>query len=256
MVKQGKTALMAGLMAGVVLAAPPVSAPLTRGRQTAITHLEKGATSMNSLAQTVSTTRSWFQRASFVGWCAVASGLSLIIVGEKPYFPSSWSLALLLCALALYLGMIPIARWIGAHLAAREGEHTAKAIRGAEIAGVAGAGVAAITALLALPHWLPAVPAQILDTSSLGVIGLWLLVANALAFGARLFNRALAALGVLAGLGWLLSALSMWAELISGGMGSLVLTLENLRVLAGYVAEALYLIWALWLGIWLLVRKR
>ena len=31
--------------------------------------------------------------------------------------------------------------------------------------------------------------------------------------------------------------------------------LETLRTLASYVASAFYLIWAVWLGIWLLLRK-
>jgi hypothetical protein len=126
----------------------------------------------------------------------------------------------------------------------------------AEIAGLIGAGVAAATAIFAAPHWLPAVSAQILDTSALGVIGLWLILANGLAFRTRLFNRVLAALGLLAGLGWLLAAVIMWAELLTDARGSLVPALENLRILAGYVSSALYLIWAVWLGIWLLVRKR
>jgi hypothetical protein len=77
-----------------------------------------------------------------------------------------------------------------------------------------------------------------------------------LAFRLRLFNRALAALGVLTGLNWLLAALIMWAELLSGARGSLVPALENLRLLASYVGSACYLIWTLWLGIWLLLRKR
>jgi hypothetical protein len=77
-----------------------------------------------------------------------------------------------------------------------------------------------------------------------------------LALRAKLFNRVLAVLGVLAGLGWLLAAVVMWAELALGDLGSLTSTLENLRTLGGYLAELFYLIWALWLGIWLLVRKR
>ena len=70
----------------------------------------------------------------------------------------------------------------------------------------AGAGVAAATAIFAAPRWLPVVSAQVLDTSALGVIGLWLILANGLAFRTRLFNRILAALGFLTGLGWLLAA--------------------------------------------------
>jgi hypothetical protein len=211
---------------------------------------------MNSLAQAPSATLSQPRRARLVGWAAIASGLALIIVGEKPYFPSAWSLVLLLATLSLYLGMIPIARWMARGLASRDSGDRARVIRVAEIAGITGAAVAATTALLALPHWLPAVPAQVLDTSGLGLIGLWLLVVNALAFPARLVNRVLAAVGVFAGVSWLLAALVMWGELLIGAQGSLVSALENVRILAGYVGSALYLIWALWLGIWLLVRKR
>ena len=55
---------------------------------------------------------------------------------------------------------------------------------------------------------------------------------------------------------WLLVALIMWTELMTGVSGSVVATLETFRALGGYIAAAFYLIWALWLGIWLLVRKR
>ncbi len=221
---------------------------------------------MNTLAHsTPSAMPSVAQRSRFVGWSAIASGVALVIVGEKPYFPSSLSLLLLLATLVLYIGMIPIARWIAAGLAARDISHRASGVEGAngpgtarivEIIGIAGVVVAVATAVFALPHWLPAVSAQILDTSSLGVIGVWLLASNVLALGARLFNRVLAVLGVLAGLGWLLAAVVMWVELTAGDLGSLTPTLEGVRTIGGYLAEALYLIWALWLGIWLLVRKR
>jgi len=56
--------------------------------------------------------------------------------------------------------------------------------------------------------------------------------------------------------GWLLAALIMWVELVAGDLGSLVPTLETIRTLASYIASAFYLIWAMWLGIWLLLRKR
>lgn len=212
---------------------------------------------MDSPAHTTrSTPVSLLRHSRFVGWSAIASGVAFIIVGEKPYFPPSWSLVLLLATLALYLGMIPIARWTANGVGVHVTGDGAQVTRAAEIAGVTGAGVAAATAILALPHWLPAVAAQILDTSSLGVIGAWLLVSNGLAFRSQLFNLVLAVLGVLAGLGWLLAALIMWIDLITGGMGSLVAALENLRILTGYGGSAFYLLWALWLGIWLLVRKR
>jgi hypothetical protein len=216
----------------------------------------KGHDSMNSLAQPSSAPRAQPQRTRLVGWSAIASGVALIIVGEKPYFPPSLSLLLLVSTLAFYLGMIPIARWMASGLIARDSGERARVIRAAEIAGVAGAVVAAAAAILALPRWLAAVPAQILDTSALGVIGLWLVVSTALAVRARLYNRVLAVVGALAGVGWLLAALIMWVELIGGDLGSLVLTLETLRTLAGYGGSAFYLIWAVWLGIWLLLRKR
>jgi hypothetical protein len=166
------------------------------------------------------------------------------------------SLALLLATLACYLGMIPTARWIAKGLAARKGGNGVRVIRAAAVIGVAGAVVAAATATFALPRWLPAVPAQILDTSSLGVIGLWLIIVNVLAFRVRLVNRVLAVLGALAGLSWLLAAVVMWAELTAGDLGSLISTLESLRTYGGYLAMLFYLVWALWLGIWLLARKR
>ena len=211
---------------------------------------------MNTLAHPSSAPLAQPQRNRLVGWSAIASGVALIIVGEKPYFPPSLSLLLLVSTLAFYLGMIPIARWMARGLAAADSGEQSRIIRATEIAGVAGAAVAAATALLALPHWLPAVPAQVLDTSSLGVIGLWLVVSTVLALRARLYNRVLAVVGALAGVGWLLAALIMWVELIGGDLGSIVPTLETLRTLAGYVASAFYLIWAVWLGIWLLRRKR
>jgi hypothetical protein len=216
----------------------------------------KGYDSMNSLAQTSSATLARPQRNRFVGWSAIASGVALIIVGEKPYFPPSLSLFLLVSTLAFYLGMIPIARWMARRLAAADSGEQSRIIGATEIAGVAGAVVAAATAILALPHWLAAVPTQVLDTSALGVIGLWLIGANALAFRTRLLNRVLAILGALAGVSWLLVAVIMWVELLAGNLGSLASALETVRALGGYVASALYLIWAVWLGMWVLIRKR
>jgi hypothetical protein len=210
---------------------------------------------MNSVAQT-STSIAQPRRNRLAGWSAIASGLALLIAGEKPYFPSSLSLVLLVSALAFYLGMIPIARWIARGLAERENGDRVRVIRAAEIAGVAGAAIAALTAILALPHWLSAVPAQILDTSALGVIGLWLVVSSVLAFRARLYNRALAIIGALAGVSWLLAAVIMWIELIAGNLGSLVSAIETVRLLGGYLGSAFYLIWSVWLGVWLLIRKR
>jgi hypothetical protein len=211
---------------------------------------------MNSVAQTSTISIARPRRNRLVGWSAIASGLALLIAGEKPYFPSSLGLVLLVSALAFYLGMIPIAQWIARGLAERENGDRERVIRAAEIVGVAGAAIAALTAILALPHWLSAVPAQILDTSALGVIGLWLVISSVLAFRARLYNRALSIIGALAGVSWLLAAVIMWIELIAGTIGSLVSAIETVRLLGGYLGSAFYLIWAVWLGIWLLVRKR
>jgi hypothetical protein len=88
------------------------------------------------------------------------------------------------------------------------------------------------------------------------VIGLWLVLANGASFRARLINRGLAVFGILSGLAWLVAASVMWVELVGGDLGDLTQALEGIRSIGGYVAQAMYLIWALWLGIWLLVRKR
>lgn len=211
---------------------------------------------MDSLAQVAyptATTR--LARRRVVGWSAITSGVALFIVGEKPYFPASLSLFLLIASLALFLGMLPVAMWLAKGVADRAGGSAGLA-RIAQMIGFAGVLVAIATVILALPRWLPAVPAQILETSSLGIIGLWLLLANGQAFGVRLINRVLAVFGAIAGLSLLLAAVIMWVELAFGDLGSLTSTFENIRMLGGYLGEALYLIWALWLGIWLLVRRK
>lgn len=212
---------------------------------------------MDSLAQTArpaTTARS--QRRRGVGWSAIASGVALLIVAETPYFPSSLSLVLLGATLVLFLGMIPIAMWIHRGVVARDDGAGATLSLVAEIIGLVGMVVSAVIAILILPRWLPVVQGQILTTSALGVVGFWLIAANALALRLRLFNRVLAVLGALAGFGMLLSAVVMWVELSVGNLGSAVTTLENIRTFGVYLGEALYIIWALWLGIWLLVRKR
>jgi hypothetical protein len=183
--------------------------------------------------------------------------VALVIVGEAPYFPSSLSLVLLGATLVLFLGMIPIAVWVHRGVVATRDAGTGATLsRAAEIIGIIGMTISAVIAVLMLPRWIPTVQGQVLTTSALGVIGLWLLVANVLALRLRLFNRVLAALGALAGLGLLVSALVMWVELSAGNLGDAVSTLENVRMFGNYLGEALYIIWALWLGIWLLVRKR
>lgn len=212
---------------------------------------------MDSLVQTARlTTVARSQRRRGVGWSAIASGVALIIVGEAPYFPSSLGLVFLGAALVLFLGMIPIAVWIHRGVVARDAGTGATLSRAAEIIGIIGMTISAVIAVLMLPRWLPTVQGQVLTTSALGVIGLWLLVANVLALRLRLFNRVLTALGALAGLGLLVSAIVMWVELSAGNLGGAVSTLENVRMFGAYLGDALYIIWALWLGIWLLTRKR
>jgi hypothetical protein len=88
------------------------------------------------------------------------------------------------------------------------------------------------------------------------VIGLWLVLANAAGFRTRLINRALAVFGMFGGLAWLVAAIVMWIERFGGDLGSLTQALEGIRSIGGYGALAMYLLWALWFGIWLLVRKR
>lgn len=209
--------------------------------------------SLAKVAYPTATTR--LERRRVVGWSAIVGGVALLIISEKPYFPASMSLFLLIANLALFLGMLPVAMWLASGVAERASGRAGLA-RIAQIVGFAGVLVAIATAILALPHWLSAVPAQMLETSSLGIIGLWLLLANGQAFGVRLINRVLAVIGAIAGLSLLLAAVIMWVELTFGDLGSLTSTFENIRLLGGYIGEALYLIWALWLGIWLLVRRK
>ena len=215
---------------------------------------------MDSLAQTAQTappaTVARSQRRRRVGWSTIASGVALVITTEAPYFPSSLGLVFLGATLVLFLGMIPIAMWLHSGVVAREAGAGATLSRAAEIIGIVGMATSAVIAVLMLPHWLPAVQGQILTTSALGVIGIWLLAGNALALRLRLFNRVLGTLGALAGFGMLVSALVMWVELGIGNLGGAVSPLENIRMFGGYLGEAFYIIWALWLGIWLLVRKR
>src|SRR6185437_13472636 len=128
---------------------------------------------MESLAQTsFSAPEARSQRRRGVGWSAIASGVALIIVGEAPYFPSSFGPVLLGASFVLFLGMIPIAIWIHRGVVARGAGAGAALSRVAELVGIVGMVVSAIVAILVLPRWLSAVPAQILATSALGVVGL------------------------------------------------------------------------------------
>ncbi|HEV2238489.1 MAG TPA: hypothetical protein VGR57_17660 [Ktedonobacterales bacterium] len=197
------------------------------------------------------------RRAPGVGWVLIASGLALIIAGEAPFVPASLDWLVLFTTLLVFLGMIPVARWLADGQPAHDGGTALGAARGMAGVGIAGMGAVSAAAVVATLGLLPVVPAAILDTSARGVVGLWLLVANAQALGARRFNRALAVVGALAGLSWLLAALAMWLELAIGAPGSLLTTLETIRHAGGdFFAELGYLLWALWLGIWLLLRRK
>jgi hypothetical protein len=182
--------------------------------------------------------------------------VALIVAAEAPYVSTSLAPAILAASLVLFLGMIPIAVWLHSSIIARSSGTGVALSRVAELVGLCGMSVAAAVAILTLPRWMPAVQAQILTTSALGLIGIWLLTANALALSVRLLLRVLGVLGAFAGLTLLLSAVVMWIELGVGNLGGLVSIFESLRTLGGYLGEAFYIIWALWLGIWLLVRKR
>jgi len=209
---------------------------------------------MNSLTQTTSATgRATPLSGRVVGGLAILSGIALILLSQQMYLPSSFDLLLFLFTLVFLLGLIPAVQWMAHGLAARD---RGNGSRVAEFVGLAGVAVAVTTAAVALPQWLSPVPAQILSTSALGAIGLWLVLANAASFRTRLINRALAVFGIISGLAWLIAAIVMWVELVSGDLGGLTQALEGIRSLGSYVALAMYLIWALWLGIWLLVRKR
>jgi hypothetical protein len=211
---------------------------------------------MSNLAQAASSAVVVRQpRSRLAGWSLIASGIALVIAGEAPFFPPSLSLYPLLASVVLFLGMIPVAVRL-ANGAAADNANMARTAEVAALAGILGSLAATTLAPLGL---LTAVRAEILATSSLGVIGLWLILANALALRARLFTRVLTmlgALGILAGLGMLLAAVIMWIELTIGNLGGAVSVLESVRSVSGsYVGELLYLIWAVWLGIWLVRRK-
>jgi hypothetical protein len=199
------------------------------------------------------------RRAPRVGWVTIASGLALVIAGEAPYAPSSLDWLVLSTTLLVFLGMIPVVRWLANGQAsgqtARDDGAGPGAARFVSIVGTVGVVAVSAAAVGATLGWLPVVPAAILDTSARGIVGLWLLVANGLALRARRFNRVLAVIGALAGLCWLVGALGMWLELAVGAPGSLLATLETIRQFGGGLAEPGYLIWALWLGIWLLLRR-
>lgn len=210
---------------------------------------------MSNLAQTVDPAgAAGATRSRLAGWSLIASGIALFITGEEPFVPGL-SLVFLLANVVLFLGMVPAA----VRLADSEAARDAGMARTAEViafAGVLGSLAAAVLAPLGL---LPAVPAEILAMSSWGVIGLWLVLANVLALRTGLLKRVdtvLGALGALGGLGLILATVIMWVELTASNLGSAVATLENIRSASqGFAGELLYLIWAIWLGIWLVRHK-
>jgi hypothetical protein len=190
----------------------------------------------------------------YAGWSALASGGSaiamIVALMLGPLLDESVANALVLVlALVLFLSMIPIAVWLSRVAASAPG-----VARAAALVGVAGVLGSVAKALLVMPHALPMVSAQILETSAFGAIGLWLIVACLIAPLNSSLGRALAILGVVAGLGWLLPAVIMWAELALGALGDLTPVLEAIRTIGGILAELLYTIWALWLGVRLVRR--
>lgn len=193
--------------------------------------------------------------ASYAGWSALASGGSAIAtiaaLALAPLLDEGVANALMLAlALVLFVGMIPVAVWLVRGAPVR----LAGVAVAAGVVGIAGVLGSVAKALLVMPHALPMVPAQILETSALGAIGLWLLVADPLALRSRSLSRALAILGIVAGLGWLLPAMIMWLDLTLGDLGGLTPVLEAIRTFGGMLAELLYTIWALWLGVRLVRR--
>ncbi len=193
-------------------------------------------------------------RAWYAGWSALASGgfaiATIVALALAPLLDEGVGDALMLAlALVLFLGMIPVAVWLSRSAASAPGVARAAALVG--IAGVLGS---VAKALLVMLHALPMVSAQILETSALGAIGLWLLVADPLALRSRSLSRALAILGVVAGLGWFLPAAIMWLDLTLGDLGGLTPALEAIRMIGGILAELVYIIWALWLGVRLVRR--
>src|SRR6185437_17047397 len=110
---------------------------------------------MDSLAQTAQpATVARSQRRRGVGWSAVASGVALIIIGEAPYFPSSFGPVLLAASLVLFLGMIPVAIWINSGVVARDTSSGARLSRVAVLVGIVGMVVSALVAILLLPRLL------------------------------------------------------------------------------------------------------
>jgi hypothetical protein len=207
---------------------------------------------MDSLAQSAQmTSTAPVQRTRGIGWLTIATFLGVFVAGEAPYFPGSLSLIVVIGSLVMFLGMIPVAIWFGNH----ESAAGSGVARVAEWIGIAGMIGGIVGSVLLVEHWMTGTAPQILETTSLGAVGLWLILANALAFSGRLINRVLAVIGIIAGIGWLVPALTMWVELAAGDLGSFTSTLEAIRNNSQFL-ELAYLIWAIWLGISLIRRKR
>jgi hypothetical protein len=210
---------------------------------------------MVSLTRTPPTaTPALSRRGRYAAWSALASvGLiiaTIAVLVLAPLPDEVGKMAMAGLSLVFYLGMIPIAVWLGEPT--RPGGAIAPI---AMVIGIVGVLAAVGSSLLGMPRALPPVPAYELETSALGTIGLWLLIASPLALRDRSLSRPLAILGMLAGAGWLLPAAIMWTGLAIGSMGALTDVLEGIRQYGGYLSVLIYLIWAIWLGIRLLRRK-
>jgi hypothetical protein len=190
----------------------------------------------------------------FAGWSAIACGVATVVALvlaftlNPPLSPVGAALALT-PQLVFYLAMIPIALWLWGATRASAPTLAGIAITGAIV------GVAATVLVTALPNALFAVTEQIIATTALGAVGVWLILAGVLGRSRDALGRALAAMGMIIGLGWLLPALIMYLDLAVGAVGGLTVVLEGIRGYGGDLSQLLYTIWAIWLGIRLLRRS-
>lgn len=189
----------------------------------------------------------------FAGWsalvCGVATVVALVLAFTlRPPLSPTGAALVLTPQLVFYLGMIPVALWLWGATRTSAPTFAGIAITCAIV------GVAGTVFVTALPNVLFAVTEQIIATTMLGAMGLWLILAGALGRSRDALGRALAVMGVIIGLGWLLPALIMYLDLAVGAVGGLTAVLEGIRNYGGYLSQLLYTIWAIWLGIRLLRR--